>query len=108
MDLTKIKVNVCNKRVLLKKLVNTMDKKYGDILIPHNTNKNYSLNIAKIIGIGDEAKEQSGLDIGQYVLFDHYSAYGHNSDVVIVNWENIIFQLTEDEANKFKEQYVIN
>jgi hypothetical protein len=66
------------------------------------------LNVAKIIGIGDEAKEQSGLQIGDYVLFDHYSAYGHNSNVVIVNWENIIFQLTEEEAKKYQEQYVIN
>lgn len=37
--------------ILLKKLVNTLDKKYGNILIPQSYAKNASLGIAQIISL---------------------------------------------------------
>lgn len=94
--------------VLLEKLVKTMDKKYGNILIPHTTDKNYSMGVAKVIDLGREAKEQTNLNIGDYVLYDYYSVFGNNPIYVITKAENIILQLTEEQANNYKNNFVID
>ena len=62
--------------VLLKKLVPTLDKKYGDIFIPHTSDKNLQMGVAQIVDMGDKAKETTGLNIGDYVFYDYYSAFG--------------------------------
>lgn len=91
-------------KVLLKKLVNKIDKKYGDILIPQAYAKNNSFGIAKVIELGSsESIKDSGLNIGDYVLYDYYSVYNDNPEYVITKIENIVLQLTEAEANELAE-----
>ena len=94
--------------VLLKKLVPTLDKKYGDIFIPHTANKNYSMGVAEIIDMGDKAKQATNLNIGDYVLYDYYAVFGNNKDYVVIRAENLIARLTKDEANNYTNNYVIN
>ena len=95
-------------RVLLKKLVKTMDKKYGDILIPHTINKNMSMGIAQVIDLGKEAKQETNLNKLDYVLYDYYSAFGNNPIYILTNAENIILQLTKEEADKYINNFVID
>ena len=92
--------------VLLKKLVKTLDKKYGDILLPQSVSKNASLGIAQIIDLGDKAKEL-GLAINNYVLYDYYSVFENNPEYVLTRAENIILKLTDTEKDNYINNYVI-
>ena len=94
--------------VLLKKLVPTLDKKYGDIFIPHTVDKNASMGVAQVIDLGKQAKEQTALKKGDYVLYDYYSAFGNYPVYVITRAENLIAKLTKTEAEEYTNNYVIN
>ena len=110
---TKTHIINCNKmipignKVILKKLVKTLDKRYGDIIIPHSVDKNLSLGVAEIIDLGSKAKKEINLSPGDYVLYDYYSVYEDNPIYVITNAENIIVVLTKDEALNYANNYVI-
>lgn len=95
-------------KVLLKKLVQTMDKKYGDILVPHDVDKNCSMGIAQVVNLGKQAKQQLCININDYVLYDYYSVYENNPIYVITKAENIIVQLTKEQANDYMKNYVIS
>lgn len=98
----------CGDKVLLKKLINTLNKKYGDILIPQDVGKNMSFGVAKVIDLGtSESIQDSGLKIGDYVLYDFYSVFNDNPEYVITKIENIILQITEKEAIKYQNSYNI-
>ena len=94
--------------VLLKKLVPTLDKKYGDIFIPHSSDKNCSMGVAEIVDMGDKAKQATGLNKGDYVLYDYYSVFGNNKDYVVTRAENLIARITKEEADNYTKNYVIN
>ena len=98
----------CGDKVLLKKLINTLNKKYGDILIPQDVGKNMSFGVAEVIDLGSsESIKDSGLNIGDFVLYDYYSVFQDTDDYVITKFENIILQLTYDEAQEYASSYVI-
>lgn len=91
-------------KVLLKKLVNKIDKKYGDILIPQEYAKNNSFGIAEVIDLGnDESIKDSGLKIGDYVLYDYYSVFNDNPEYVITEISNIVLQVTKEEATELSK-----
>lgn len=52
----KIDLKVLGTKVLLKKCVKTLNKKYGNIILPHDVDKNSSLGVAIIEDLGSEAK----------------------------------------------------
>jgi co-chaperonin GroES (HSP10) len=93
-------------KLLLKKLLPTMDKRFGDILIPQSVQKNNTLGVAEIIDLGEIAKE-TGLKIGDFVLYDYFSVYHNNMDFVITKAENIILCLTKEEAEDYATNAVI-
>ena len=94
--------------VLLKKLVPTLDKKYGDIFIPHTSDKNCSMGVAEIVDMGDKAKQATGLNNGDFVLYDYYSVFSNNPEYVVTRAENLIVRLTKEEAENYTNNYVID
>lgn len=94
--------------LLLKKLVPTLDKKYGDIFIPHTSNKNNSMGVAEIVDMGDKAKQATGLNNGDFVLYDYYSAFGNYPEYIVTRAENIIARITKEEADDYTNNYIIN
>lgn len=101
-------IKPCGDKVLLKKLVNTLNKKYGNILIPQEINKNQSFGVAQVIDLGSSKSiKDSGLKTGDYVLYDYFSVYNDNPEYVITKIENIILQITKEEALNFKDGYNI-
>lgn len=107
MDITE-KTKPVGEMVLLKKLVPTLDKKYGNILIPHSSDKNCSMGVAEIIDLGQEAKKQTNLNKGDYVLYDYYSAFGNYPVYVITKAQNLLVKLNKTEAENFTNNYIIN
>jgi co-chaperonin GroES (HSP10) len=94
-------------KVLLKKLVPTLDKRYGNIILPQSHEKNSSVGLAQVIDLGKEAKAESGLNIGDYVFYDYFSVYHNNQDYVITKAENILVQIEKVEADSYLDNYVI-
>lgn len=103
----KIDLKVLGTKVLLKKCVKTLNKKYGNIILPHDVDKNSSLGVAIIGDLGSEAKKQTQLNVGDYVLYDYYSVFENNDVYVITNAENIIVRLTKEEADNYINNYVL-
>lgn len=98
----------CGDKVLLKKLINTLNKKYGDILIPQDVGKNMSFGVAEVVDLGSsESIKDSGLRVGDFVLYDYYSVFNDNPEYVLTKIENIILQLTPEEASKYQNEYNI-
>ena len=93
-------------KVLLKKLVCTLDKRYGNIVLPQSFAKNASFGVAQVISMGPDTKE-SGLEINDYVLYDYYSVYHNNNDIVLTKIENVILKITKEEADNYINNYVI-
>jgi co-chaperonin GroES (HSP10) len=95
-------------KVLLKKLVHTLDKKYGNILLPQTHEQNSSMGIAQVIKLGtDKTVKESGLNVGDFVLYDYYSVFENNPELVLTNVENIILRITAEEAETYLQKYVI-
>lgn len=92
--------------VLLKKLVKTLDKKYGDIFIPQSVSKNASLGVAQVIDLGNKAKEL-GINVNDYVLYDYYSVFENNPEYVLTKVENIILKITDTEKDNYINNCVI-
>lgn len=92
--------------VLLKKLVKTLDKKYGDIFIPQSVSKNASLGVAQVIDLGNKAKEL-GINVNDYVLYDYYSVFENNPEYVLTKVENIILKITDSEKDNYINNCVI-
>jgi effector-binding domain-containing protein len=51
--------------------------------------------------ISKKAKNALGININDYVLYDYYSVFDDKGKNVLTKYENIIMQMTEEEANKF-------
>ena len=87
--------------VLIEKI---MDKEHkdGDIIIPDSKKyANNKIGIGKVLELGRTAKDETKLAEGDYVLYDYYSAYDDTSQNILTNCENIILQLSKEEAYKF-------
>lgn len=101
--------SVIGKNVLIKKLVNTLDKKYGDIFIPQSINKNQAFGIGQVLELGkDQEIIESGVKVGDYILYDYFSVYHDNPDIVVTKVENIILILSEEEKNIMLSNCVLN
>jgi co-chaperonin GroES (HSP10) len=94
-------------KILLRKLIPTLDKRYGNIILPQSYEKNASLGVAQIVDLGKQAVEKSGLKKDDYVLYDYYSVYQNNPEYVITKVENIILQIEKVEADNYLETHVI-
>ena len=87
--------------VLIEKIMNE-EHKDGDIIIPDSKKyANNKIGIGKVLELGRTAKDETKLVEGDYVLYDYYSAYDDTSQNILTNCENIILQLSKEEAYKF-------
>ena len=78
------------------------EHKAGDIIIPDSKKyANNKIGVGKVLELGRTAKNETKLAEGDYVLYDYYSAYNDTSQNILTKYENIILQLSEEEAYKF-------
>ena len=88
--------------ILIEKMQETDLRKNGEIYIPDSDSlKNYKMGVGKILDLSKKAKEETKLSIGDYVLYDYYSAHDDKSINILTNYENIIFKVSYDEAIRF-------
>ncbi len=92
-----------NKKILMKKLKPTLDKKVGDIFVPYLKEKNTAIGTAEIIAVGSKITIEDGISIGDKVMYDYYSVYEDGKSYVLIDLENIIMKLTEEEAKEMSK-----
>jgi co-chaperonin GroES (HSP10) len=94
-------LTVVHSHILIEKISN-YETKAGDIIIPESEKyANNKLGCGKILEIGTVAANETSLKAGDFVLYDYYSANGVHGEHVIVKYDSIILQLTEEEANSY-------
>ena len=86
--------------VLLKKLKPTLERHYGDIVVPYITNKNTAIGVAKIVKLGNKITNEDGINVDDYVMYDYYSVFEDGPEYVITRSENIFMKVTEEEAKE--------
>lgn len=88
--------------VLIEKMQEDDLRKNGEIFIPDSDKlKNYKMGVGKILDLSRKAKEETKLEVGDYVLYDYYSAHDNKSINILTHYENIIFKVSYDEATRF-------
>jgi co-chaperonin GroES (HSP10) len=94
-------LTVVHSHILIEKISN-YETKAGDIIIPESEKyANNKLGCGKILEIGSKAMLETNLKVGDFVLYDYYSGHGCNGKHVIVKYDSIIFQLTEEDTNNY-------
>jgi len=95
-------INPVGECVLIEKLTEDCLRKSHGLFIPDPAKfKNNKMGVGKVIGISKKAKNALGININDYVLYDYYSVFDDKGKNVLTKYENIIMQMTEEEANKF-------
>lgn len=94
-------LKVVGSYILIEK-INNEEHKIGDIIIPDSKKyANNKIGVGKILEIGKNAKKETNLNINDFVLYDYYSAYDNNGKHILIRYDNIILQLTEEDAFKY-------
>ena len=91
-------INPIGKMVLLKKVKASLERHYGNIIVPYLKNKNTAIGVARIVKLGPKITEQDGLHENDYVMYDYYSVFNDGPEYVITRSENIFMKITEQEA----------
>lgn len=95
------KVECCTEYVAIKILDNGDEIKVGNIYIPPTAESNSRLGFGIIESVGPDANEKYGLVVGDYVLFDRLSSFGHTAPICMLRYNNVIC-LTNKDRTEFK------
>lgn len=93
-------VNPVGKMVLLRKLKASLERHYGDIIVPYLKNKNSAIGVAQIVKLGNKITEEDGIHENDYVMYDYYSVFEDGPEYVITRSENIFMKVTKEEAEE--------
>jgi len=67
----------------------------GGIIVPEDAEINNRLGFYEIISLGDKAKDEYGLKVGEYVYADRLSVFYDTNPICIMKYENIICRADE-------------
>jgi len=96
------KIKACGICILIKKTEEPDIRKSGGIYLPKQKKwENAKIGAGQIVDISKKAKEKTSLLIGDYVLYDYYSAHDDNGKYILTNYENILVKLNKDEYDEF-------
>lgn len=88
------------KMILIKKFKPTRERHYGLIVVPHIKDKNTEIGVAIVEKLGSRMSSTDGIAVGDYIMYDYYSAFEDGNEYVIINSENAIMRLTKEEAEE--------
>lgn len=95
------KVECNDEFVALRMINNGQNMKIGGIYVPDTTAQNNRLGHYVIESIGKTAKEEFGLNVGDYVMADKLSSYGHTEPIALMDYKNIICKTNSDKSNYY-------
>ena len=75
--------------------------KIGNIYIPQQAETNTRLAHCVVESVGKTAGEKTGCKVGDYVMIDRLSTYGHTSPVACLKYDSVICKTNEDKSDFF-------
>lgn len=95
-------INPVGDCLLIEKLAEDTLRKSHGLFIPQPAKlKNNKIGVGKVLAISKKAATETKINVDDYVLYDYFSVFDDKGKNVLTKYENIIMQLTEDEAYKF-------
>ena len=94
------KVECGNDFVAVRIIENCDDLKVGNIYLPQKAEANARLAHCRVESIGKLAADKTGCKIGDYVMIDRLSTYGHTSPVACLKYDSVIC-LTDEKKTDF-------
>lgn len=89
-------IRTFGKKVAIKKYEQFHERIVNGIHIPENHDKAVRLCKGEILNIDADYAKEIGVNVGDIVLYDHWSAYYDTHPIVIVDYTNIIVKLDEN------------
>lgn len=84
-----------NKVVVIRKLEEFHENRYGDIIIPQELHKGFNLTKGKVEAVGKELNKY-GLKPGMIVLYDHFAGHYLTHPLICVDIDNVICIIEEE------------
>lgn len=82
---------ICGAEFVALRMINKCDNlKIGDIYIPQTSGSNERLGFYLVEDVGTKAKEEYGLNVGDFVLADRLASFGHTEPIAIMRYNNVI------------------
>lgn len=81
----------CGAEFVALRIINKCDNlKIGDIYVPQTSGSNERLGFYLVEDVGTKAAEEYGLRVGDFVLADRLSSFGHTEPIAIMRYNNVI------------------
>lgn len=87
--------------VAVRIIENCEELKIGSIWLPQQAESNSRLARAIIENVGSKAKEEYGLEVGEYVMIDRLSTFAHTAPVAALKYNNVICKTNKDGSDYF-------
>ena len=99
-------INVVGEKILIKKMKDVDDiMNYDGIYYKIDKKaQNNIMGCGEVLDVTPETSKEHGVYVGDYVLYDYWSAFGDSKDTIITNAENLILKVTKDEAEEFSKR----
>lgn len=82
-------LKACGKKVVIRKLERNHDCVLKGIFIPTQSSDFFKLVKGTVESVGSETSE-SGVKVGDVVLYDSHSVFYDHHPVVVTNFENVV------------------
>lgn len=93
-------VDAVGSNVCVEILDNMDDVSVGGIYLPKEHGVNERTAFVKIVSLGDDAKKETGLEIGDYALIDRLATHYHSKPIAVLRYNSVICK-TNKERNDF-------
>ena len=88
--------------VLIKKLTEDCLRKSHGLYIPQTKKfENNKIGVGEVLDLSKKAEKETGVKVGDYVLYDYYSAHNDDAINILTNYENLLMVLSKEEADAF-------
>ena len=99
----------CDEFVVLESLDISDEMNVGGIILAPSAFSNERLGFYKVLDVGKKAKEEYGIEVGDYVFADRLSSYYHTFPIVLMRYNNLIVRTNKDksEVHPFKNMILV-
>jgi len=75
------------------------ERKVGEIIVQESAELNNRVGRYEVIAVGEEASEEYGLQVGDYVMADRLAVYYDTGPICVMDYNNVIYKVDENGAH---------
>jgi co-chaperonin GroES (HSP10) len=88
----------CDEYVVLKTIDVADEMVVNGIILSNNAFGNDRLGHYQVLDIGKKAKEEYGVEVGDYVFADRLASYYHTYPIAVMKYNNLIVKTNKDKT----------